>query len=501
MSDFLQTYWPGLGAAAALVALLVLVIRYHVHAFIALLGVSLGLGLAAGLPPAQIVDSIQKGVGDILREVLVLLALGAMLGRMLETSGAAELIARRVITAFGQRNTSFAILLAAFLIGIPILFNVGFLVLIPIIWRLQRETGRSLLYFLLPLSFGLGITHSLVPPHPGIVGAVNVIAGEQQAGRVMVETIIFGIALAFPLALIGWFGPGRYWANRRFVAAPENLTLPSDQQEPAAARSFALALTIVLLPLGFSLVGFGAQLMADLYRGPGPLNSSVMGFGAALVTELHPLPGWMTFTLFDAAELPRYLRWLNHSPLAWLQFLGKPAVALAAPTALAFWSYGLRCGWSHARLAKLTGDALLDVGGMVFLFGAAGGFKEIIHATGIGSFIAEQMKTVDISPVAVGFLVAALLRIALGSATASILAASALVAPLAGAMPGRETLLVLSVACGVTVGTQPADSGFWMVKEYGNLSTSDVLVRFNGCRLLMALTGLAILLGVEWWIR
>src|SRR5438094_4328951 len=148
MADGMNEHWPGMCAAAALMALLVLVIRYRVHAFVALLVVSLALGLAAGLPPARIVDAINKGIADILREVLLLLALGAMLGRMLETAGAAELIARRVMQAFGANNTSFAILVAAFLIGIPILFNVGFLVLIPIIWRLQRETGRSLLFFL-----------------------------------------------------------------------------------------------------------------------------------------------------------------------------------------------------------------------------------------------------------------------------------------------------------------------------------------------------------------
>lgn len=490
--------WPGLCAVAALVALLVLVIRYHVHAFLALLVVSAALGLAAGLPPGTIVDSLQKGIADILREVLLLLALGGMLGRMLETSGAAELIARRVMQAFGTNNTSFAILVAAFLIGIPILFNVGFLVLIPIVWRLQRESGRSLLYFLLPLAFSLGVTHSLVPPHPGIVGAVNVIAGEQNAGRVMIETIIFGIALSFPMALAGWFGPGRYWAKRAFVTAPENMTVRADKEEPAVAQSFALALTIILLPLVLSLVGFGAQLMADFHKPMDGLSASVVGVSGSLA---NPLPRWMTARLFATEGLPRYLAWVNHTPLQWLLFLGKPAVALAAPTALAFWSYGLRRGWSHAKLGKLTADALVDVGGMIFLFGAAGGFKEIIQATGVGRFIADQMQNVPISPVAIAFLVAAMMRVALGSATASILAASALLASLAPAMAGKETLLVLASACGVTVGTQPADSGFWMIKEYGNLSTADVMLRINGCRLFMALTGAAILLIVEACLR
>lgn len=467
--------WPGICAGAALLALLVAVIRYQMHAFSALLLVSLGLGLAAGLPPGKIIDAIQKGIADILREVVLLLALGAMLGRMLETSGAAELIARRLMQAFGAKNTSLALLMAAFLIGIPILFNVGFLLLIPIVWRLQRETGQSLLRFLLPLAYGLGLTHSLVPPHPGIVGAVNIIAGEQNSGRVMVETIIYGIPFALSLALLGWFGPGRWWANRQFVAAPEHMAIPVEEQKAPVARSFPLALAIVLAPLVLSVLGFGAKLCQDL----------------------HVLPAEMTYTLFDADDLPKYLRWLNHTPLDWLQFFGKPAVALMVPTVLAFWSYGLRQGWSQAHLAKVTNSALVDVGTMTFLFGAAGGFKEVIQATGVGEYIAQQMLMLPLSPVAIAFSVTALVRIALGSATAAILTASALLAGLAQSMPGLETLLVLSVACGVTIATQPADSGFWMIKEYGNLSVRDVMTRFNLCRVIMALSGLGILLLVE----
>ncbi|MBI2806195.1 MAG: hypothetical protein HYX68_14535 [Planctomycetes bacterium] len=474
----MHDHWPGICAAAALLSLLVLIIRFHVHAFIALFVVSLGLGLAVGLPPADVIDAIHRGIGGILRDVAMLLALGALLGRLLETSGAAELIARRIIDAFGKQHASLAILFAGFLIGIPILFNVGFLVLIPIIWRLQRETNQSLLRFLLPLCFSLGVTHSLVPPHPGIVGAVNAIAGEANSDRVMVETIIFGIALAFPLALLGWLLPGRWWANRQFVTAPENLSAGPERPEPAVAKSLTFALVIVLAPLVLSVAGFGARLLDDVHR----------------------LPAWMMRVAFDSDDLPRFLDWLNHAPIDWLHFFGKPTVALFVPTALAYWAYGLRRGWPHARLAKLTTDALLDVGGMLFLFGAAGGFKEVILATGVGEYIADGLSGLPLSPVAAAFCVAALMRIALGSATASILTASALLAGLAAQVPGKETLLVLSAACGVTVGTQPADSGFWMVKEYGNLSTSDVLLRFNGCRLPMALTGAGILLVVEWFL-
>src|SRR5262249_36810305 len=143
--------------------------------------------------------------GDILKGVAVILALGAILGRVLDASGAAEVIARTLVNAFGVQRASLAILLAAYLVGIPVLFNVGFLVLLPIAWRLQRQTGQSLLWFALPLAFGLAIPHSLVPPHPGIVGTVQVLGGV-NAGTVMIETMVFGTLMGMPLVLLGWLG-------------------------------------------------------------------------------------------------------------------------------------------------------------------------------------------------------------------------------------------------------------------------------------------------------
>src|SRR5262245_33838223 len=172
--------WPALCTLLGLVFLLALIIRWQVSAFVAVLVASLAIGLAAGMSPGTVVETVGTGIGKIMKEVTIILALGAMLGRILEASGGAEIIAQRFIDAFGQKRASLALLCASYLIGLPILFNVGFLVLMPIVYRLQKQTGQSLLCFLLPMSFSLGITHSLVPPHPGIVGAVQFISGSQR---------------------------------------------------------------------------------------------------------------------------------------------------------------------------------------------------------------------------------------------------------------------------------------------------------------------------------
>ncbi len=507
--------WPAVCTLLGLVLLLALIIRWQVSAFVAVLVASLAIGLASGMSPGTAIETVGSGIGKIMREVTVILALGAMLGRILEASGGAEIIAQRFIDAFGQKRASLALLCASYLVGLPILFNVGFLVLVPIVYRLQKQTGQSLLYFLLPMSFSLGMTHSLVPPHPGIVIAVEILSGartppplpganggpgakdetqgEAKApakdrapapapdrqptppNQVMVQTILFGALMSFPLALLGWFGPGRWWARRQHVEAPEALAGTMAARTNTIRASFPAALAVVTLPLLLSLLGFGAELL----------------------DRLGLLPEALTRPLLTRDDVPIYLAVLTHSPLAWLKFFGTPSMALLVAAGLAFWLLGVRQGMHRAALAKIADKALQDVGSILFLFGAAGGFKEVIEATGAGRWIADTVMALPLSKIATAYLVAAMVRVALGSATASIVLASSLLAGVARTMPGEETLLVLAVANGVTFMTQPADSGFWMVKEYGNVSVRDVMLKFNTCRITMSLAGLGVLLVYE----
>lgn len=506
--------WPALCTLIGLVLLLALIIRWQMSAFVAVLIASLAIGLAAGMSPGTVVETVGRGIGSIMKEVTVILALGAMLGRILEASGGAEVIAQRFIDAFGQKRASLALLCASYLVGLPILFNVGFLVLVPIVYRLQKQTGQSLLYFLLPMSFSLGITHSLVPPHPGIVIAVEILSGartppplpgaktESKAeakaeakapandgaavpqrqptppNQVMVQTILFGALMSLPLTLLGWYGPGRWWARRQHVTTPEALAGTMTTRTTTVPASFPAALAVVTLPLLLSLLGFGAELFE----------------------RMRLLPEAFARPLVDPEMVSTPFKVLTHPPLAWLKFLGTPSMALLAATGLAFWLLGIRHGMDRTALAKVADKALHDVGGILFLFGAAGGFKEVIEATGAGRWIADTVIALPLSKIATAYLVAAMVRVALGSATASIVLASSLLAGVARTMPGQETLLVLAVANGVTFMTQPADSGFWMIKEYGNVSVRDVMLKFNMCRISMSLAGVAILLAYEAYV-
>lgn len=289
----------------------------------------------------------------------------------------------------------------------------------------------------------------------------------------MVETILYGSALSLVLALAGWFVPGRFWAARQFVTVPEKLA-GATPDRPASTATFSVAVLVVTMPLWCSLLGFGVTLASDLGSLPPLLEQPIVD------GDIHPA-----------------LKIAHSKPVDWLRFVGDSTIALLLATGLAFWLLGGRQGFDRKQLAAIAERALGDVGSMIFLFGAAGGFKEVIAATGAGDIIARLVTQLPVSPVMTAFLVATLVRLALGSATASILTASALMAGVAQSLPGQETMLVLAIAVGVTVSTQPADSGFWLVKEYGNLDVRDVLFKFNGCRVFMACIGVAIVLIAE----
>ena len=281
----------------------------------------------------------------------------------------------------------------------------------------------------------------------------------------------------------------------------QNPALDFHKAKHLSPVSFKVAILIVTLPLLLSLAGFGAKLL----EGPTPIPPKGMTPKQNALAKPAPpkeLPPWLTEPPLDRDGLPPFLTWLANSPMAWLQFLGKPEIALLVPTGLAFWLLGLRRGLHGAKLGKVAEDALRDVGSIAFLFAAAGGFKEVIQATEArAQHHRHPNDGAPLSPVGIAYVVGALMCISLGSATAAIITASAILQGLARQLPGQETLLVLAVANGVIFLSQPADSGFWMIKEYGNLTVRETLIPNNGTKIIPSLTGLALLLiagGFGW---
>ncbi|MGW7353703.1 GntT/GntP/DsdX family permease [Streptomyces sp. NPDC054784] len=443
MSDDVRHLLLGL---AAVVALVVLITRAKLHPFLALALSAIGLGLASGIGPADTVGHFQDGFGDALKSVGPTIGLGTLLGGILLGSGGADRIATAFIGTRPVKWVPAAITAAALLIGMPHLFDVSFVMLVPLVYAVAKRTGSHLLYVGLPMAAGLYISHGLLPPHPAPTLAVS--AYDASTGL----TILYGLLIGVPVAVLTgplltrygarWFGPA---PDLDKGPVPEPGPAPENQRRPA---SFALALTTVLLPPVLMLIGT---------------------VGTANVRE-----GTAPYTAFEACD--------------------SPVLSLLVAVLFAFFALGVRSGFGAGQIQGMAAKGLGPVGGIVLILGAGGGLKAMLTATGIDDIISDSAVDWSVPPLLLAWLVAALLRICLGSATVATAAATGIVAPLAGAYPGLSTeLLVLATASGAVMLSHVNDSGFWLFKEYFQLSVAQT---FRTWTLMLSLQSLFSLGGV-----
>jgi len=266
----------------AIALLLFLILWGRLHAFLALMLSSIALGLAAGMPAAKLLKSLQTGFGEALGFIAVVVALGAMVGRFLEHSGGGRRLAEWLLGMFGKDRAAWAVLTAAFLVGLPIFFEVGFIILVPLAWSLARESKRSLLYYGLPIACALTVTHAMVPPHPAPSAAA------QLLGANLGKTILYSIAVSIPMAVIGGMFYGLWIANRIYVPVPEIAQRQSAEQTTAAPPSVGLVLLLLLLPVLMIFTATGAEMMSK----PAHPVFTMIGhpFVALLVTALGACP-------------------------------------------------------------------------------------------------------------------------------------------------------------------------------------------------------------------
>ncbi|MFN0069528.1 MAG: gluconate:H+ symporter [Limisphaerales bacterium] len=411
-------------AAAGVAVLLVLVARLRLHAFLALAVVSLGVGLAAGLEPLAAARAFQEGVGGTLGLIAVVVGLGTMLGRLLAESGGAGVIAGRFAEVFGARRLDWGVLLAAFVVGLPVFFGVGLVLLAPVVFALAGRTPLPMLRLMLPLTAGLAVCHSLVPPHPGPVVAVG------SLGADMGRTILWSVLIGLPTAALA--GP------------------------VLAAR---LARRVRIEP-----GGLGAQLQPTR---PAPRPP---GFSVSLLTILTPV-------LLMVLAVIASLAWAKDDPRAgWAAFAGSPLVAMLAATLLALFTLGRRCGFSAAELLRFTEECAGPAATIFLVVGAGGGFSRVLDLAGVDDAIAAWGRDWRVSPLLAAWLMAALLRVAVGSATVAITMAAAIAAPLAEAQPGvNRELLVVALGAGTLALSHVNDGGFWLVKEWFGLTVLQTL--------------------------
>jgi len=406
------------------VGLVVLVAAFRLHAFLALALAAIGVGLATGMSPTDAAKAFQDGVGATLGLIAVVVGLGTMLGKLLAESGGASVIARTFIDTFGERRLDWALLIAAFLVGMPVFFGVGLVLLVPIVFTLGAATRVPFLRLALPLLAALSICHTLVPPHPGPVVAIGRL--EADMGR----SILWSIVVGFPTAIL----VGPLLAKR-------------------------LASRMELVP-----GGLGAQFK------PTQLPTQLPGFALSLATILLPVGLMLVATAADVT-LPK-----GHPVRPWVAFMGSPLIAMLAAVLVALWTFGAARGFGTAQTLRFLEDCLGPAAGIFLIVGAGGGFSKVLDVAGVDDAIANWGKGLALSPLLLGWLVAALLRVAVGSATVAITMASAILAPIATTRPdiSRE-LLVVAISAGSLILSHVNDGGFWLVKEYFGLSVPQTL--------------------------
>lgn len=453
--DFFSTLlspgqWLLVYAALSIIALILLIARYRLNPFITLTLVSLGLGLMAGIPAKDVVFVYEAGVGKTLGHIALVVALGTMLGKMMAESGGAEQIARTMISWFGEKNVHWAMVFIAFLVGFPIFFEVGFVLLIPIAFNVARRTGTSMLLVGLPMVAGLSVVHGLVPPHPAAMIAV----GEYQAN--VGRTIFYALLVGIPTAIIAgpifakWIAPkiqlpAHNPLEEQFIHADSERQLPG----------FGITLATILLPVVLMLLGGWADLIAG--RGTG-LND-------------------------------------------FLLFIGNSVVALLIATLVSFYTLGIARGFNRASILKFSHDCLAPTAGITLLVGAGGGLNRILVEAGIAKEIVAVSSAMALTPLMMGWLVAALMRIATGSATVAMSTAAGIVAPiaLAAGYPHPE-LLVIATGAGSLILSHVNDGGFWLIKEYFNMTVTQTLKTWTVLETIISFVALGFVLLIAAFI-
>jgi GntP family gluconate:H+ symporter len=503
----------------AIVALILLIAKVKLNAFVALILASLFVGLCSGMNLPDIGKSFGEGVGAVLSSVAIVVGLGTILGKLLAESGGAEVVAHTLIRALGEKRMHWAMLLIAFVVGLPVWFTVGLVLLIPIVFTLARETRAPLLHLGIPLVAGLSVAHGLVPPHPGPMAAIELLKADPG------KTILYSILVGLPTAIIA--GPifGRF-ATRKIQVELGGIGAQLTQRHAVQnAPGFSLTLLTILVPIllmmaatlvdvlypaaqerfDFVLVSVSESKRAQVREVIRQLNPAQDASGIDRILASLPTPLLKQVSKTEAEAAKKQVEGagaaarVRGNPLrAWSGFLGHPTVAMLAGVIFAFYSFGLARGFDRQQISKFADECLGPVALVLLVVGAGGGFSRVLVTSGVGGAIADLVKGSAISPLLLGWFVAVLIRVATGSATVAISTAAGILAPIVLATPGtNRELLIIAMGAGSAILSHLNDGGFWFVKEYLNMTVEQTLKTWTVLETIISLVGLAFALLLD----
>ncbi|MEU9854250.1 gluconate:H+ symporter [Streptomyces sp. NPDC047974] len=434
----------GIAVLAGIAVIVLLITKFKLHAFLALTIGSLALGAFAGAPLADTIKSFSTGLGNTVAGVGVLIALGAILGKLLADSGGADQIVDTILAKASKRSMPWAMVLIASVIGLPLFFEVGIVLLIPVVLMVAKRGNYSLMRIGIPALAGLSVMHGLIPPHPGPLVAIDAV------GANLGVTLALGLVVAVPTVIIA--GPlfSRYAARWVDIQAPEHM-IPSRPSEDLEKRpGFGVTVATVLLPVVLMLVKALVDIVVD-----DPENA------VQKVTDV----------------------------------IGSPLIALLAAVIVALFTLGRAAGFTKERLSSTVEKSLAPIAGVLLIVGAGGGFKQTLIDIGVGQMILDFSKDWSIPALLLAWLIAVAIRLATGSATVATISAAGLVAPLAAGMSTGETaLLVLAIGAGSLFFSHVNDAGFWLVKEYFGMNVGQTIKTWSVMETIISVVGLVFVL-------
>ena len=434
-------------ALAAVIGLILLIAVFKLNPFIALFLASLSLAVVAGMPLPTVIHSFEAGVGGTLGHIAIIVALGTILGKMMAESGGADQIAQTLIRVFGEKRIPWAMMVIGLVVGLPAFFEVGFVLLIPIAFTVARRTRTSLILVALPMVAGLSVVHGLVPPHPAALLAVTIYKAD--IGR----TIFYALLIGLPTAVIA--GP----VYAKFIAPHVELSLEN--------------------PMAADFIDHGAE-------------SSLPGFGLTLFTILLPVALMLIGSWANALSAPSSA--LNHA----LHLMGNDDMALLIGVLVSFFTLGKLRGFTRETILRFSNECLAPTATITILVGAGGGFGRVLQDSGVSQAIIGIALQSHVPLLLLAWLLAALMRLATGSATVAMTTAAGIVAPIALHSAGvHPELLAIATGAGSLIFSHVNDGGFWLVKEYLNMSVTETIKTWSICETIISVTALLLTLAVS----
>jgi gluconate transporter len=426
-----------LAVALAVGLLIVLISVVKLHPFVSFLIAALAAAMLLGLPLDGVAGSLTRGIGDMLGSLTAILCLGAMFGRIVADSGAAQRIADTLLHAVGRGPITVALALAGFIVGVPLFYNVGFVLMVPLIISVARRSGMATVYIAIPMLCGLSIAHGFLPPHPSPTALVGMFRADIGL------TLLYGLVVGIPTLLIA--GPLFALSLRGMTVQPATFTDVQDVDDAASALPGAsVSFAVALLPVA---------LLAD-------------------ATTLANLP-----------SVP---------PMAkgWIALFSNPVVTMLISMLVAMLVLGVARGTSLARLSTGSSEAVKDIAGILLIVAGAGALKQVFVDGGADVALAGWLNGIDLPPLVLGWGLAMIIRVALGSATVAGLTAAGIVQPLVAANGVNPNLMVLAIGAGSLMFSHVNDSGFWMFKQYFGLSLAETFRSWSAMETLVGIFGL-----------